>query len=169
MTVEILVGAISGAISAGLTVFLGASGFLGQIVLQRLQSGYETQLAEVRTRLDGKIRAMQANLDRTVLVHRVHFETEFTALREMWDKVAAVRSTLSKVRPMVDVVPRDETPEQRDAREVERFNAFVVDFNALVKAVDSQSPFIPEGIYNELSELILIARREETEVTSRLE
>jgi hypothetical protein len=56
-------------------------------------------MERLKAGLEADVRQMQSDLDRTVLIHRVQFETEFSALREIWSKVAAARSTMGLVRP----------------------------------------------------------------------
>ena len=71
---------------------------------------------------------------------------------------------MASVRPMMNVVPHNESVEQRDAREFENFRAFNGDLNALIHAVDSQSPFIPMNIYRALEAVLEVGRREAIEV-----
>jgi len=150
---------------AAVVIGLIGNGLLGKYLLQADRKIHEQRLEGLRSELEGEVRRLQAALDRTVLVHRVQFETEFTILRDIWAKVAAVRASMGLVRPMMDLVPRGETPEQREAREHERFVAFNGDFNELIRAVDHQTPFIPREIYERLETLIQIARAEASEVT----
>jgi hypothetical protein len=140
------------------------NGLLGKYLLQRYRAGQEIEMARLKTELQGEIHTLQAVLNRTVFVHRTQFETEFAALRDIWAKVAGVRATMGLVRPMLNFVPADETPEQRQVREFERLGAFNVDLDALIRAVDTQSPFVPQDIYRKLDEAIQVARTESTEV-----
>jgi len=152
---------------AGAVIF-GLSNWLGKVwvarILEQDRLRYNSELERLKNQLDQSARVFQGRVDRTVFVGRVHFETEFKALAEIWANVARVRATMGQVRPMADVVPAGETPEERERREVGRFNAFVTAFDRLVASVDAQSPFIPEEIYRRVEEVIQIARREATEV-----
>jgi len=149
---------------AAVVIALVGNGLIGNYLLQRERSNHEQRLEHLRTELETKIRTLQAALDRTILVHRVQFEAEFAALREIWSKVAAVRASMGLVRPMMDIVPANETKEQREAREHERFSTFNNDLGDLIRAVDYQSPFIPREIYERLETLIQTARAELSEV-----
>jgi len=149
---------------AAAVIALVGNGLLGSYLLQRDRSRNERKLEHLRTELETKMRTLQAALDRTILVHRVQFEAEFAALREIWSKVAAVRASMGLVRPMMDIVPANETKEQREAREHERFSTFNNDLGDLIRAVDYQSPFIPREIYERLETLIQTARAELSEV-----
>ena len=149
-------------------VIIGLSSWFGKVwaarILEADRLRYTTELERFKNQLDQSTRLLQAQVDRTVFVGRVHFETEFKALSDIWAKVAAVRATMGQVRPMADIVPAGEMPEERERREAGRFTAFAAAFDQLVTSVDTQSPFIPEEIYRKLEEVIQIARREATEV-----
>jgi len=167
---EIILSAGLGSLGGAGIVLAGLSGWLGEVWINRLLENdklrYGTKLEEVRNALDARIRKLQAGIDRTVLVHRLQFETEFKALRDVWAKTATVRSTMAHVRPMLDEVPAGETLDQNARREAARLTRFVEANNELVKSVTSQSPFIPREIHEQLVEIIVLARSEESEVAT---
>ena len=140
------------------------TGLLGNYMLQRDRADHETKLEHLKKTFEGELRGLQTVLDRAVLVHRAHFETEFEALRDIWMKLAAVRASMGLVRLTMDLRPADETDEQRERREFERFKRFSTDLTALIRAVDSQSPFVPRDIYHALEKAIEVAQKEATEV-----
>jgi hypothetical protein len=149
---------------AAVVLSLTGTGLLGRYLLQRYQADHETRIVRLKTELEADIRTLQAALDRTIFVHRAQFDTEFAALRDIWGKVATVRATMALIRPELDLVPANETPEAREMRELERFRVFIVDLDALVKAVDTQSPFVPREIYQKLEQAIQVAGTESDEV-----
>lgn len=151
-------------IIAAVVIALVGNGVVSQWLLQRDRSAHDRDIQRLRTELEADIRKLQNELDRTIVVHRVHFETEFAALRDIWARVAAVRSSMASVRPMMSIVPRDETPEARDAREFVDFRTFTEDLDSLVRAVDSQSPFISIEVFRALEAVIATARGEAIEV-----
>ena len=149
---------------AAVVISTVGNGLLGRHLLQRYEAKHQTTLTRLKSELEGEIRTLQTSLDRTVFIHRTQFETEFTALRDIWAKVASVRAKMGTVRPLMDVIPQNETQDQRDEREYQRFKAFHDAFIDLLNAVDGQSPFIPEDIYRKLEEVIQVARGEALEV-----
>ena len=163
-----IVAGILASLGGGGLIVLALSGWLGKVwaarILERDRLHYTTELERFKTELDRSTRQLQANVDRTVFVGRVHFETEFKALADIWSKVAAMRASMAVVRPMSDIVPANENPEQREERQVSRLRAFLSDLDQFVTAVDSQSPFIPERIFRKLEEIVVLARREAIEV-----
>ncbi len=105
---------------------------------------------------------LQGELDKAVHVHRVQFETEFRVLSDIWTKLSLLRAAMGGLRPRMDVVDPDEDPKERLARRLRRFEEA---FDTFVRAVDDQSPFYPEEIFQELSAALQIARRESTSVS----
>lgn len=161
-------GAVIISLGGGGAIVLALASWLGKVwaarILEKDRLHYTTELERFKSQLDRSTRLLQAQVDRTVFVGRVHFETEFKALADIWAKVASVRGTMSNVRPMSDIVPAEETREGREEREVRRLNDFLIALGEMVTAVDSQTPFIPDRIFHKLEEVIQIAQRESTEV-----
>ena len=62
----------------------------------------------------------------------------------------------------MDVFDPEEDPKERFKRRLRRFEEA---FNAFVRAVDDQSPFYPEEIFQELSAALQITRRESISVS----
>ncbi len=156
------------SLGGGGAVVLLMSGWLGKVwanrILEQDRLKYTSELERFKNQLDRSTRLLQAQVDRTVFVGRVHFETEFQALADIWAKVAHVRSTMAAVRPISEVIPAIEAPEEREEREFQRLRAFLAGLDEMVTAVDSKSPFIPHDIFRKLDEIILLARSEATEV-----
>jgi len=159
------------SVGGGAALVLSLSSWLGKVwaarILEQDRLRYTSELERFKNQLDQSTRRLQGQVDRTVFVGRLHFETEFRALSETWEKVAAVRSSMGLVRPTGDIVPADETPTQREVREVGRLRTFNDDANALRETVDRQSPFVPRDIYQRLDAAILIANAEASEVAVR--
>jgi hypothetical protein len=149
---------------AGVIVMLCAS-WLGKVwanrILESERRKYGEELERVRSELEASRRMLQAELDKTVHVHRIQFETEFQALADIWAKLAAVRSAMAALRPIGDVVS-DEDP---DARLQRRLVEFRTALNAFLRAVDDQSPFYPDDIFKGLSTALTIAQSESLNVS----
>ncbi len=118
--------------------------------VESVKTDYSRELERVRAELEASNRRVQAELDKTVFVHRIQFETEFNALSDVWEKLAAVRSTMSVLRPAMAIVDNREDPHQALQR---RFSAFSTSVNALVRSVHDRSPFYPQNIFEELEVL----------------
>lgn len=149
---------------AAVVLGLLGNGLLGSYLLQWHQAESDGKLERLKTELEREVRSLQTALDRTIFVHRAQFDTEFAALRDIWAKVAEVRAKMGMVRPLMDLIPAGETEVQRNEREFRRFSEFYAALNALVHAVDSQSPFVPRDIYLKVEAVMQIARGEALEV-----
>lgn len=166
--VDVVVSTIISIFGSVTVVVLGLSGFLGKVWTNRLleidRLHYGGKLEQLRDELNRKIRRMQADLDKTIFVHRVQFETEFNALKEGWAKISRLRAAINAIRPTSDVVPIDDTEETKLQRLQRRLEELGTAYNAAGEAVYDQSPFYDAEIYAAIEELLKVARIEMTEV-----
>ena len=145
---------IPGSLGGGAFIVVGLSSWLGKVWANRI-------LEADRRRYNEQLERIRGDLEKTTHVYRVQFETEFKTLSEIWKTVAAVRSTMGRVRPIARIA---NPGEDEASRLREDFKDFSAAFNELVKAVDYSSPFYPETILDELHNAIQIARREKMDV-----
>ena len=142
---------------AAVVLGLFGNGLLGSYLLQRSQTKSDGKLERLKAELERKVRTLQTALDRTIFVHRAQFDTEFSAMRDIWAKVVAVRGTMVALRPSGSTAPIGETPEQSLARFFARRKVFSGALGELKDAVYNNSPFIPEPLYQELFDNLLMA------------
>jgi hypothetical protein len=133
--------------------------------LKDVEAKHAKELAHVESELQRLNQHVQAQLDHAVTVSRAQFETEFEALKEIWERVARVRNTLGEINPFT--VPEEETPPQRLQRFYAARLVFVEAHNELLRAIDSRSPFYPEGIYAVLDQLRLRTGLEASRLNTR--
>lgn len=142
-------------------------GWFGKVWANRIlvaeRARYDGKLEHVRSDLDAANRRIQSELDKTIHVHRVQFETEFKALRDVWSCVAGVRARIPTLRPGVDLVDPKEDPKKRLEK---RFGDYQKFLNNLVVAVDYQSPFYPKEIHDALSRLVMIGKKEQIDISA---
>lgn len=162
--VEVGATILAGLGGAGIIIMSCAS-WLGKVWASRILEAdrlkYAGELERLRSALEEQRRMLQLGLDKAIHVHRVHFETEFRALSDIWAKLSVLRSAMAGLRPMLDIADPDEDPKIRLAR---RFRTFDTAFATFIRAVDDQSPFYPKEIHAELSAALQVARREHTSV-----
>jgi len=157
---EMIVSSTVGAVGGAALVVWGLSGFLGKVWAERIleaeRAKFGRDLEALKSALESDIRRLQAEIDRTIVVHRVHFETEFSALRDIWQKVSRVRSLLPLLGPLDGSKPQA----------TEAYELMSTAVAELVTAIDSQSPFYSSSIYEKLDDLRLLAKVELTEVAT---
>lgn len=123
------------------------------------------KVESVKQDFEAANRHLQAQLDRTVFVHRIQFETEFKALSEIWQQLSAARGLMGHLRSAWG---------HGDAREKvmpltvlqERLQSFTQSGRAFIKAVHDHSPFYPENIHTALLGIIAVMNVERGEVAS---
>ena len=151
-------------ISAAVSAVVG--GGVVKVWAGRLLERDRARNGEVIERLRGDLEAanrrIQAELDRIVHVHRIQFETEFQALRDIWGKATEVRTTMQVLRPEISVagVGHDSNSESWKEEFGKRSTAFNAAFNALLDAVRSQEPFYPADIHGVLEAILSVADQE---------
>lgn len=106
----------------------------------------------------------QNELDKTILVTKVHFETEFSALKESFQKLAEVRLTMAGIRPHLSLVHQEETKESKLTDLWERLTKLKDAYNELVATTENLSPFYPQQIYDCFNECRCVAHMEITQV-----
>ncbi len=141
-------------------VLFGLSSWLGKVWASRILASEKAQYAEQLSRLQGELEAtnrrLQAELDKTIHVHRIQFETEFKALVDVWRTASAVRSAITGLRPQTGLSEDD--PETAF---ITRFNDFCMKLNQFKSAVDDHSPFYTAEIRASADQLIRTAIHEE--------
>jgi hypothetical protein len=159
--IDVIGGALLGTVGGATAVVTGLSGFLGRIWAERIieaeRAKFGKDLERLRGDLEANLRRLQGDIDRTIIVHRSHFETEFNALRDIWQKVARLRAVLPLLRPL-------NGSDAANAQEAS--NVFSNAVDELIGSVDSQSPFYSKEIYAALDALRVEAKIELTEAAT---
>jgi hypothetical protein len=136
---------LSGGIAAALVTLIGKKWLAG--VEAKHTRELESLKARYAKELEQSKQLLQAEIDKTFLVTKVHFETEFQALREVFAILAEIRLQLPNLRPHMSIRPIDETREQRTEDLHKQFDVLNNLYNKLVSASENLSPFYPQEIY----------------------
>jgi hypothetical protein len=128
--------------------------------LEKLKAGYVMELEAYRGQLDTAKRLLDAQIETTVLVTKVHFETEFGALKEVFAKLAELNLLFGGLRPVIGLSPPDQTREGREEDLSKALVDFVQSYNELMRLSEHLSPFYPPNIYKQIGECINAAKRE---------
>jgi len=143
-----------------LTGILGALiSWLGAVQMNRIS---EKERAVYTRKLEDENRTLQTKLDKAVHVYRVQFETEFQAFLAVWGKFSVVRGAMAGLRPRKEIVSQNENRQERLAR---KLKVFADAINELKTAVFQYSPFYPEEVYRELSDVISLCDGEHDTVS----
>jgi hypothetical protein len=139
--------------------FQGAVGGLatlgGQWVLAKIKSGHSRQ--------EEKQKAALAN---ATFVTRQHFETEFSAMKEVFKRLAELRLAMNTVRPPEREFPKPEGPSVISL--IADLSTFTSAYNSFVTTVESLRPFYQETLHEALSHCKSAASIELTEVRIQL-
>ena len=118
--------------------------------LEGLKTDYAKQLESYKNQLNESKMLLQAEISKTILVTRVHFETEFEALKAVFAKLAEVKLQMAGIRGQLDAGAADESLEGRAKRLQEQINAFQKAYNGLLETTEHLSAFYPREIHQEL-------------------
>jgi hypothetical protein len=128
--------------------------------LETLKASYVTELEKYKDQLDRSKLLLQADIDKTILVTRVHFETEFDALKSVFARLAEVKLQMPAVRPKFSVALVDETLEKKLARLTDRINALQEAYNGLLETSEHLSAFYPQNIHEQVEQCLRRAKCE---------
>lgn len=132
--------------SAGVIKILG--GYWTNRLLQHQRQKFDAALEEYKSKLTNSRNLLQAQIDRTVLVNKVQFDTEFDALKTVWEKLTAAKLHMPSLRPLLDSA--DISAELKTERLKDRLRAFMELKDDLVTAIENASPFYPQEIFDTL-------------------
>jgi hypothetical protein len=132
--------------------------------LEHLKAGYVAELERYKSELDKSKALLQAEIDRTILVTKVHFETEFGALKEVFAKLADLKFCICELHPSIRVVREDETREERLGLLKKQLERLYAAYDALLQTSEHLSPFYPQEIYQNIRQCLRIANQEDMEL-----
>jgi hypothetical protein len=133
-------------------------------MLANLAAKNEQELERFKLAHAQALAGYQNQLDKTILVTKVHFETEFSALKESFQKLAEVRLTMAVIRPFQGLTYEGETKENKLTDLAARLEQLKNAYNELVATTENLRPFYPHEIYANFGECRSVAHIEITEV-----
>jgi len=127
-------------------------GTLSDQMLARMKAKHEKELEGLKQEHARLLARYQHELDKTILVTRVHFETEFNALKEVFQKLAETRLVLAGIRPFIGIAFADETRDDKLKALSVRLEKLVGAYNELISTTENLRPFYPQDIYDQIDE-----------------
>jgi hypothetical protein len=89
---------LAAGVLGGLGTVYGLSRFLGNLWLEKQKARYSIELEEFKNQLLKELKRIQAEIDSSVFVTRAHFETEFSAMKDIFKALAEVKMALGTFR-----------------------------------------------------------------------
>lgn len=157
------------SVGGGGMVVMAMAHWLGKMWANRLMqediAKHAKDLEALKFRWEGMNKRVQAELDKTVYVHRVQFETEFKALSDIWGRVSNVRAALAELRPQLEIIPPEQDSKLARMDKLEgKFKKFAMASGELRQAAHNQSPFYTREIYDEITRMIDTLSDEEAQL-----
>lgn len=152
---------LSSLVGSGVTAWLvvkGLSGHLADRWLARYKSDLDKEFENYRDTLVQRRKRVEAELGHRTYISKTHFDTEFTAVKDIFGALGKLRLSFNGLRPFLDWTPEDEGEKLKLISA--RLTHFIERFNILVDAVESAYPFIPEEVYAELQTCTMAAQIE---------
>jgi len=138
---SILSGGATGAVISALW------NHFSQLWLQRDEASLNAKLATLENEFQKSQRKAQAEIDRFVFVTRAHFETEFEAMKQVFNRLSEVRLAINGLRPMMSIEPLDESDQERLKRLSERLEILSHAYNKLIAESEARAPFYTADLY----------------------
>jgi hypothetical protein len=117
----------------------------------------ENQFAQAERRAQAEYKRVerldQAAIDRSIFVTRAHFETEFEAMKQVFDCLSRLAFCVAAMRP-IDA----DCPIQHEADR--RLSELRAEYNGLRKLVEAKLPFYTEELYGLVQACLSAAWRE---------
>ncbi|HET8923780.1 MAG TPA: hypothetical protein VFN26_12395 [Candidatus Acidoferrum sp.] len=163
-------GAVLASLGGGSVIVAAFSNWLGKLWADRLmekeRAQHAKELEKLRSSLERSTRLLQGEIEKTLFVSKTHFETEFKALAVIWRRVAQVRARMNRLHLHEALVLKGEgLPSLLFAP----FGLFDTAVNHLIHAIDYQSPFYPNEIFQQLEAVLEVALLERQEFGASLE
>jgi hypothetical protein len=117
-----------------------------------------TLVEKVKVDYNSQIERLKADLNKSIHVHKLQFETEFRAYKDIWEKLILLRNKTFELRPIVDKYVA--TEEEKDKMKFERLKNFAESFTSFAQLAEKNKPFYPEMIWKELESLLQVFRKE---------
>jgi hypothetical protein len=152
------IGSLLGSGATAWLVVKGLSGHLGDRWLARYRSELDREFEKYRDALEQNRKRVEADLGQRAYVNRAQFDTEFSAIKDIFAALGRLRLSFNGLRPFIDWIPDDDDAKLKLVSA--RLGDFIPLLNALITAVESSYPFVPDEIYEQLEICMRMGRIE---------
>jgi hypothetical protein len=152
-----LVASVCSGAGGGLIVVWGLSRWLGDLwkakILEQIRQSNSEELETLRSTMQASVdkanRLLDADISKAILVTRTHFETEFSAYKEIFAALSDVKNSLHATRPVFVIA--DENDRVRDEKNLnDRLNKLIATHNLAVVVSENLRPFYQDEIFRAL-------------------
>ena len=150
MDYDILNAAITALFGAlgGATLVLALTSWLGKVWAGRI---LEQDRARYRREVDIDLAALRGRIERLQFIHKLQFETEFNAYRDLWSNLLVFRRTVLQLSPAVRILDKQE---DRIAAYHQILMKAIEAYNTFSKTHHSHKPFIAQSVYDNTAKFI---------------
>ncbi len=142
---------LSSIVGSGTTAWLvvkGLGSHLADRWLVRYKGELDKEFEKYRDALEQKRKRIEAELGQRTYVSKAQFDTEFSAIKDIFAALGKLRLSFNGLRPFVDWIPPDEEGKLQIVST--RLSHFKPLLDTLVTTVESAYPFVPDDIYEQL-------------------
>jgi hypothetical protein len=158
---------IFGGVLGSLIVVYGLSRWLGEVwkakILENVQQANRRELETLKSVVEASVekanRLLDAGISKAIIVTRTHFETKFTAYKEIFAALSDVKNCMHATRP-VFIIAGEEDRVKNQVDLVDRLNRLIVANNKAVMVSDNLRPFYQDEIYQGIQKCFTASKYE---------
>jgi hypothetical protein len=154
--------AVLGSVGIGGGIVFALSSWLGKVwaarILEEDRARFQAVLQSTEHEAQRVLERLKVETQKQVLVHRVQFETEFQAYREIWQALSEAIVATLQLRPFMEYRGKEKTDEQWKEEKLQRY---ADNLNRFIEAARRNAPFLPSAVANEVEALLRLLQEEE--------
>jgi hypothetical protein len=125
----------------------GLAGLLRDRLMLEQKARLDKEFEDYRSSLEQERKVIEAKDGHRIYVTKIHFDTEFSSLKDCFDPLGKVRLAFNGLRPEIDFLP-DGQLAQVD-RMKERLQTFRTRYEVFVDVLQTIYPFVPLDIHEQ--------------------
>src|SRR5437870_5133792 len=106
-------GNLAAGALGGMGTVYGLSKWLGSMWLEKQKARYSKELEEFKDGLQKEQKRTQAGIDRHIFMTRAQFETEFTAVKDVFKNLYELLLAMNALRPTISTSPAGESRDDK--------------------------------------------------------
>jgi hypothetical protein len=125
----------------------GLAGLLRDRLMLELKATLDKEFEGYRSSLEQDHKVKEAKVGHRIYVTKIHFDTEFSSLKDCFDPLGKVRLAFNGLRPEIDFLPDGQTAQVERIKE--RFETFRARYEVFVDVLQTIYPFVPLDIHEQ--------------------